>query len=83
MKSLNSTDKLWASQSAKDIDTSDYQAACCLNARVNSPAAAAAAPHIRIENADIPVDFLKKVLEKSEHAATKQNHSEDIKSPSK
>lgn len=50
MKSLNSTEKLWTSQSAKDVDVSDYQAACCLNAKVNSPRSKGAEAMIKIEN---------------------------------
>jgi hypothetical protein len=79
MKSLNGTEKLWTSQSAKDVDVSDYQAACCLNARVNK-AAHLAQPVLKIENEEVPADFLKKVQEKLDQAKTKQGtHSEDIK----
>jgi len=81
MKSLNSTDKLWTSRSLKDVDLSDYQAACCLNGRVNSPAQTAD-PVILIENEQVSVDFLRKVLERVDHAKTQSRHSEDIKHPS-
>jgi len=79
MKSLNGTEKLWTSQSAKDVDLSDYQAACCLNAKINSPAAKGSQPIIRIENEEVPQDFLKKILERSEHAKSVHGHEENIK----
>jgi hypothetical protein len=79
MKSLNGTEKLWTSQSAKDVDVSDYQAACCLNAKVSSPRAKGAHAAIKIENEEVPQEFLKKVLDRAEQAKGKEGHSEEIK----
>jgi hypothetical protein len=36
MKSLNNSKELWSNMSVKEIENSNYNSACCLNARVNS-----------------------------------------------
>jgi len=78
MKSLNSTAKLWTSLSAEDVDTSDYQAACCLNARINAPADRVRNPEIVIDTQTVSVDFLKKVLERAERGQLQPGKFEDI-----
>jgi hypothetical protein len=79
MKSLNSTDKLWTSLSAKDADTAEYQAACCLNARINFEERVVRAPEVVIDNQTVPVEFLRKILERSEDAKANVGHAESIK----
>ncbi|MFZ5823907.1 MAG: hypothetical protein ACOY94_06220 [Bacillota bacterium] len=34
MKSLNQTQELWTNLSVKEVENSNYQSACCLNARI-------------------------------------------------
>jgi hypothetical protein len=36
MKSLNKSKELWTNMSVKEVEDSNYNAACCLNARVNA-----------------------------------------------
>jgi hypothetical protein len=36
MKSLNKSKELWTNMSVKEVENSNYNSSCCLNARVNS-----------------------------------------------
>ena len=78
MKSLNSTDKLWTNRSAKDVDMSDYQAACCLNFRVTATVQQKVVPLIKIEDEEVTEEFLKTVLDRMEAAKKTPGQLEDI-----
>lgn len=36
MKSLNKSKELWTNMSVKEVEDSNYSAACCLQARINA-----------------------------------------------
>lgn len=70
MKSLNNSDGLWTNLSTKEVDIADYQAACCLNVKVNKQATAAN-PEVTIDNESVPLDVLRDVVAKAD--AARQN----------
>jgi len=71
MKSINQSDDLWTSLSVEEVDVSEYQAACCLNARINKQATVSQ-PEIVIDNTKVSRAFLKSILAKAEKAAAKK-----------
>jgi len=82
MKSLNNSDGLWTNLSAKEVEISEYQAACCLNIRINRQASAArtADPEIHIDNEAVPLDVLRQVVEKADQARRgSKDVSEEVK----
>lgn len=68
MKSINESDELWTSLAAEEVDVSEYQAACCLNVRINKEAMVST-PEILIDDTRVTRTFLKSVLAKAEKAA--------------
>jgi hypothetical protein len=80
MKPLNNSDELWTNLSAKEVEIAEYQAACCLNIRINRQAQVARDPEIMIDNESVPLDTLRKVVEKADHAKKSQTAiNEEIK----
>jgi hypothetical protein len=75
MKSINESDELWTSLSVEEVDTSEYQAACCLNVRINKEAMVST-PEILIDNTRVTRTFLKQVLAKAEKAAAAKKAAE-------
>jgi hypothetical protein len=75
MKSINESDELWTSLSVEEVDVSEYQAACCLNARVNKEAMVST-PEIVIDNVAVSRAFLKSVLAKADKAAAAKKAAE-------
>jgi hypothetical protein len=82
MKSLNKASSLWNNLSIKEVETSDYQAACCLNGRVSAPRAGAARrdAHVTIENQHVPLEWLKEIVGKAEQPL-QPGHHEDVPVP--
>src|SRR5688572_28875530 len=46
MKALNNSDNFWTNLSVKEVEISEYQAACCLNVRINRQAQVSCDPEI-------------------------------------
>ena len=66
MKALNNSDGLWTNLSVKEVEVSEYQAACCLNIRINRQAQVSRDPEITFDNETVPLSTLREVVKKTE-----------------
>lgn len=67
MKSINRSDALWSNLSTHALNLSDYQAACCLNVKVNY-APGGGDPEVHFDNQSVPLQVLKDIVNKADQA---------------